>query len=204
MAARYMSPVMAMMAALFVATVLSAASSASAGGAPPKVSIRGLTFAGTGCSWSDSNYAFSNNYQTVTFIFGGLVATTDSGLAGRRKFCQLSFYLDYPNGWSFTLGQVTGRGFASIGKGSKGVYETQFYFSGQTGTPTVRRTIYGKQEGNFEFTDKFLTFVYSQCNSAPNLNIKSVVRVEGKKAVIGLDSSDTKFQLKFACIWKKC
>eukprot|EP00244_Chara_vulgaris_P006902 TRINITY_DN25_c0_g1_i13.p1 TRINITY_DN25_c0_g1~~TRINITY_DN25_c0_g1_i13.p1 ORF type:complete len:199 (+),score=30.21 TRINITY_DN25_c0_g1_i13:119-715(+) len=198
-----MARCVAMVSALFLAVVLCAATSAQAG-APPKVTIRDVVYGGTGCNYQNTNLAFLNNYQTVTAIFGGMVATTDSGLPGRRKFCQLSFYLDYPNGWSLTLLQVTGRGFCEIAKYSKVYYETQYYFSGQQGTATVRRTISGPQLGNFEFTDKFLTLVYSQCNSAPNLNIKTVVRVDGKKAVMGVDSSDTKFQLLFACIWKKC
>ncbi|GBG66787.1 hypothetical protein CBR_g68775 [Chara braunii] len=171
---------------------------------PPSVSINWVTFGGTGCSWSNSNYVYSSDSKTITFIFGGMVATTDGVLADKRKACQISMSVNYPDGWSYTLGQVTGRGFADVAAGSKGVYETQFYFSGQTGTPSVSRTLTGKYVDSFEFTDYFTTSVWSQCNNTPNLNIKSVVRVEGSKAVMALDSSDTKFQLVYYFNWKQC
>ncbi|GBG81069.1 hypothetical protein CBR_g31626 [Chara braunii] len=191
------------MAALAALLLIAAASSASAL-CPPKVTIDYVTYAGTGCSWDNTNYVLSPDYSTVTFIFGGMVATTDGGLANTRKFCQLSFALKYPKGWIFTLGKATGRGFADIGANSLGVYESSYYFSGQTGTPTISRTFYGPQTKSFEATDKFLTMVWSECNNVPNLNIKTVVRVQGQKAAMFLDSHDTKFHLAFALFWKPC
>ncbi|GBG66780.1 hypothetical protein CBR_g68766 [Chara braunii] len=171
---------------------------------PASVTISGVTFGGNGCSWSNSEYSYSSNSKTITFIFGGMVATTDGGLEDRRKVCQISMSISYPDGWTYTLGQVTGRGFADIAKGSQGIYETHFYFSGQTGTPRVSRILPGKFVDSFEFTDDFSTSVWSQCNNTPNLNIKSVVRVEGSQAVMALDSSDTKFQLVYYFDWKEC
>ncbi|GBG93030.1 hypothetical protein CBR_g58935 [Chara braunii] len=191
------------MAALAAVLLIAAASTASAD-CPPKVTIDYVTYAGTGCNWGNTNYVISPDYSTVTFIFGGMVATTDAGLAEKRKFCQLSFALKYPDGWIFTLGKATGRGFAAIGANSLGVYESSYYFSGQTGTPTISRTFYGPQSRSFEATDRFATFVWSQRNSVPNLNIKTVVRVQGRKAAMFLDSQDTKFRLAFAILWKRC
>uniref|UniRef100_A0A388LFU6 NADH:ubiquinone oxidoreductase intermediate-associated protein 30 domain-containing protein n=1 Tax=Chara braunii TaxID=69332 RepID=A0A388LFU6_CHABU len=191
------------MAALAAVLLIAAASSTSAF-CPPKVTIDSVTYGGTGCNWQNTNYVFSPDYSTVTFIFGGMVATTDGGLANTRKFCQLSFALKYPKGWIFTLGKATGRGFAAIGKHSLGVYESSYYFSGQTGTCTISRKFYGPQSKSFEATDNFLTMVWSQCNGVPNLNIKTVVRVQGGKAAMFLDSHDTKFRLAFGILWKKC
>eukprot|EP00244_Chara_vulgaris_P001088 TRINITY_DN1171_c0_g1_i8.p2 TRINITY_DN1171_c0_g1~~TRINITY_DN1171_c0_g1_i8.p2 ORF type:complete len:197 (-),score=38.44 TRINITY_DN1171_c0_g1_i8:437-1027(-) len=171
---------------------------------PSEVTISYVNYQGTGCKWQNTNYALSNDYKTVTFMFGGMVATTDGGLADKRKTCQMSFNINYPDGWSFSLGQATGRGFADIAKHSHGIYESHYYFSGQTGTAIIERKIKGPKVGSFEFTDDFLTIVWSECNKAPNLNIKTVVRVEGKKAVMALDSHDTKFQLIFNLQWRKC
>ncbi|GBG89885.1 hypothetical protein CBR_g49734 [Chara braunii] len=200
--ARSLLPAMAVMVALSVVTILSVATPAVA--VPRKVAITSVTYGGTGCNWTDTSYVLSPDYTILTFIFGNLIATTDSGMLGLRKFCQISLSLDYPRRWSLTLGSVTGRGFADISAASQGVYETQFYFSGQLGTPTITRTIPGPQTGNFEVTDNFLTLVYSKCHETPNLNIKHVVRVEGSKALVGVDSSDSTFKLLFGLLWKKC
>ncbi|GBG66721.1 hypothetical protein CBR_g68705 [Chara braunii] len=172
--------------------------------APPEVTISYVNYAGSGCNYQNTNYVLSNDYKTVTFMFGGMVATTDGSLADKRKSCQMSFNMIYPDGWSFSIGQATGRGFADIAKDSAGIYESHYYFSGQTGTARIERKIGGPKVGSFEFTDDFLTFVWSECNNAPNLNIKTVVRVEGAKAVMALDSHDTKFQLIFNLQWRQC
>ncbi|GBG85219.1 hypothetical protein CBR_g39785 [Chara braunii] len=200
--ARSLFPAMVVTAALSVVTILSAVTPAFAGA--PELTISSIIFAGSGCSYSDSTIALSPDYSSITLVFDNMIATTDAGSKGLRKFCQLSLSLDYPRGWSVTLGSVTGSGFLDIAKGSKGVYETQFYFSGQPGTPTITRTFPGPQTGNFKITDSFLTLVYSKCNVTPNLNIKLVVSVEGSKAVVGLNSSDLKFSLIFGLLWKNC
>ncbi|GBG68168.1 hypothetical protein CBR_g2719 [Chara braunii] len=190
--------------AFVAAVVLTMIAALPASAQPPEVTINSVVYAGSGCNYENSNWVLSNDFKTLTFMFGGMVATTDGSLADKRKHCQLSFYLNYPDGWSVSLGQATGRGFADIAKKSKGFYETHYYFSGQPGTAKVERTIKGPQVGSFEFTDDFVTVVWSECNNAPNLNIKTVVRVEGTKAVMALDSHDTKFQLIFNCKWKAC
>ncbi|GBG93043.1 hypothetical protein CBR_g58377 [Chara braunii] len=172
--------------------------------APPQVTIRYVIYAGSGCTYENTNYVLSNDYKTATFMFGGMVATTDGSLADKRRNCQMSFSLNYPDGWSVSIGRATGRVFADIAERSEGIYETQYYFSGQMGTAMIERKITGPKVGSFEFTDDFLTLVWSQCNKVPNLNIKTVVRVEGEKAVMALDSHGTKFQLIFNLQWRQC
>ncbi|GBG68166.1 hypothetical protein CBR_g2717 [Chara braunii] len=191
-------------AVAMAALLLLIAAAAPARAQPSSVTVNWVTYGGNGCSYSNTQYVLSPDWKTLTFLFGGMVATTDEGLANKRKACQMSISLNYPDGWSCTLGQVTGRGFADIAKDSKGIYETHFYFSGQTGTPSVTRKLKGELVANFEHTDSFSTQVWSQCNNVPNLNIKVVVRVEGKKAVIALDSADTNFELIYYLNWKEC
>ncbi|GBG71774.1 hypothetical protein CBR_g9183 [Chara braunii] len=190
--------------AFLVAFVLVGVAVLASAEAPPEVTISYVTYMGSGCKYDNTNWVLSNDYKTVTFIFGGMVASTDASLAEKRKACQMSFNMIYPDGWSVSLGQATGRGFAEIGEESAGIYESHYYFSGQTGTAMIERKIQGAFTGSFEFTDYFLTLVWSECNNAPNLNIKVVVRVDGKKATMALDSADTKFQLIFNLQWKRC
>ncbi|GBG68037.1 hypothetical protein CBR_g1157 [Chara braunii] len=170
---------------------------------PTEVTIGYVTYAGNGCNY-DNNYVLSNDYKTITFIFDGMVATTDGSLANKREHCQMSFSMNYPDGWSVSIGQATGRGLADIAKNSEGIYETHYYFSRQTGTAMVERKMKVPKVGSFEFTEDFLTLVWSECNNAPNLNIKTVVRLEGTKAMMALDSEDTQFQLIYNLQWRQC
>ncbi|GBG66743.1 hypothetical protein CBR_g68728 [Chara braunii] len=203
--ARSLFPVVAAMAAVVVVSLLSAAVPASA--KPPKVTIESVTFMGSGCNWQNTNYVLSNDYSTVTFIFGDMIATTDGGLANRRKNCQASLGLKYPKGWSLSLGSVTGRGYGKLDKGVEGTYQTSYYFSGQTGTAYAKRTLNGQLELNYEYTDVFGLLVWSQCNNVPNLNINSEVRVDGpagRNGIMTLDSTDKKFKLIYRLNWKTC
>ncbi|GBG71776.1 hypothetical protein CBR_g9185 [Chara braunii] len=172
--------------------------------APPEVTISYVVYQGSGCNYENTNYVLSNDYKMVTFIFGGMVATTDGLPAGKRKSCQMSFYINYPDGWSVSIGQATARWFADIAQDSAGIYEVHYYLSGQTGTAMIERKIQGPYTGSFEFTDDFRRLVWSECNNTPNLNIKMVVRVEGKKAVMGIDSVDCNPVLILNLQWKKC
>ncbi|GBG75450.1 hypothetical protein CBR_g20081 [Chara braunii] len=171
---------------------------------PPSVTIQSVTFMGSGCSWSNANYYLSADYKVLTFMLGGMVATTDSGLAGKRKNCQISVGLKYSDGFSYSLATVTGRGFADIACRSTGTYQASYYVSGQTGTASASRTIAGKFTGNYEFTDKVSRVISSNCNNATNLDIDSEVRVDGKKAFMTLDSLDQKFVLQYRLNWTTC
>ncbi|GBG81880.1 hypothetical protein CBR_g34064 [Chara braunii] len=167
---------------------------------PTEVTIGYVTYAGNGCNSDNTNWVLSNDYKTVTFILGGMVATKDGSLADKRKACQMSLSMNYTDGWSVSIGQATARGFADIPKNSEGIYETHYYFSGQTGTAMAERKIKGPMVGSFEFTDDFLPLVWSKCNNAADLNIKTVVT----SGVVALDFQDTKFQLIYNLRWRQC
>ncbi|GBG88440.1 hypothetical protein CBR_g47140 [Chara braunii] len=163
---------------------------------PPEVTIDSITYGGSGCGFDDTDYALSNDYKTVNFTFDGMVATTDGD---RKKACQISFALNYPDGWSFSVGQATANVHFDIVKNSVGIYRTVCYFSGQSGTTMIERKIEGPRVGSLEITEDFQTPLWSDCNSKPNLNMKLEVGVEGEKAVMGLD----KFH-HVNLLWRQC
>ncbi|GBG68013.1 hypothetical protein CBR_g1133 [Chara braunii] len=167
---------------------------------PPEVTINYVTYGGSGCGYENTNYVLSNDYKTISFIFSGMAVTTDGSPADKRKACQISFSLNYPDGWSVSIGQVTGSMSVDIAKNSEGIFTTHFYFSGQSGTAIIERKIKGPKVGSFKITDSFLTLLWSECNKAPNLNIKMVVTVEGEEAVMALDKFDPIFNLQ----WRQC
>eukprot|EP00244_Chara_vulgaris_P013175 TRINITY_DN734_c0_g1_i1.p1 TRINITY_DN734_c0_g1~~TRINITY_DN734_c0_g1_i1.p1 ORF type:complete len:198 (-),score=28.98 TRINITY_DN734_c0_g1_i1:512-1105(-) len=193
------------LAVLLLVTILSAADVAF--GQPPKVTIEYVTFQGSGCNWDNTNYDYSSDSTVVTFLFGGMTATTDSGVAGKRKNCVMSFKLSYPNGWSVSMAKVTGRGYAKLDDGVTGAYQASYHFSGQTGTARCKHEATGPMDSNFEYTSRFTDVVWSQCNSAPNFNLNVEVRVDGPPDAEGLvtvDTVDNKFKLLCYLEWNKC
>ncbi|GBG79069.1 hypothetical protein CBR_g28784 [Chara braunii] len=192
--------------AALTALLLLAASArpARALGRQPEVPITSVTYGGTGCSWDNTNYVLSPDYRSVTFIFGGMLVTTDGSFADRKKFCQVSLGLDFPDGWCTTVPKVTGRGFADVERGSKIIYEFVYYLSGQPGTAKVQRTIKGPAKRIVEFREHFSPIVRSQSNGAVNLNVKILATAEGSKATNIGDSDDDKFRLGLSFKWKRC
>eukprot|EP00244_Chara_vulgaris_P008748 TRINITY_DN3535_c0_g1_i1.p1 TRINITY_DN3535_c0_g1~~TRINITY_DN3535_c0_g1_i1.p1 ORF type:complete len:225 (+),score=30.26 TRINITY_DN3535_c0_g1_i1:84-677(+) len=192
-------------AALLLLTILSAA--VTAFGEAPDFKLESVTFLGSGCNWTNSDYAISNHGKVVTFMFGGMVATTDSGLMGKRKNCVISFGLKYPKGWSFTVTKVTGRGYADLDGGVTGTYQTSHFVSGQRGTGYLTRVVEGPLEADYEFTDYIEDGIWTECGSTPNTNLNVEVRVDGPSGANGLmtvDTVDHKFKLLYFFSWRRC
>ncbi|GBG88494.1 hypothetical protein CBR_g47964 [Chara braunii] len=172
---------------------------------PPRgVTIGYATYQGTGCNYYNSNLFRSDDYTTVGFLLDGMVAATSS-LAARRANCAISFSLHDPGGRSVAITKATVSGFADINHDSRGTYEVKYCFAGQTGTATIERKIEGPYVGSFKYTDDFLTVVSSECSNAVNvLNVKTVVRVDGPKALMGMDGNDNKFKISLNLRWSRC
>ncbi|GBG88245.1 hypothetical protein CBR_g46812 [Chara braunii] len=180
---------------------------------PPSgtVKITKFTYSGSGCPRGSAEGVVSSDGQTLTLIFSKYTVSTPGSTSNRRKNCQVGVTLMYPTGFTFTLGTVTFRGYAQFEQGVKGTLAAAYYFSGIQGTVRVSRNLPPPVEGNFEFTDQFVTFVYQPCDRQPlMLNLNSEARVmpppsPSKSAgLITVDSQDLSLRQLFRLRWKKC
>ncbi|GBG66792.1 hypothetical protein CBR_g68778 [Chara braunii] len=175
---------------------------------PEYVQIDSVSYAGSGCPPGSSEYVLSSNMSTLTLIFSNFTASTDGGIQERRKNCQLSVGLTFPLGWSYSVGNITSRGFAALDAGVRGLHRTSFYYSGMPGTAHATLNMTGPFDGNYEVTDTLDAVMYSPCGTFRNLNLNTEVRVDdgvsNGQGIMTVDSTDLRFRLIFTIMWKKC
>ncbi|GBG75443.1 hypothetical protein CBR_g20073 [Chara braunii] len=194
---------------LLLVLVLQLAAHASAISPPgDSVRINYFSAAGSGCPPGSTQGSISSDGKALTVMYGNYTASTDGSLADQRKACTVTVSLSYPRGFVVKVGTVTLRGYANLEKGVTGTVKTQYYFSGLLGTAKVSRTINGRFNNNFEFTDQFVSAVYSKCGVQRSLNLLSEVRVNpgssGKNGIVTIDSQDLALVQVLQLIWETC
>jgi hypothetical protein len=124
-----------------VATTLFAAPASATGflNVPPppdKIVIDVVTVNGTGCpagtatvAMSAENTAFTVTYSAFTALVGVGATSIDW-----RKNCQINLVVHVPSGFTFAIGKVDYRGFASIVTGASAIQRANYYFQGQSQT----------------------------------------------------------------------
>ncbi|GBG77854.1 hypothetical protein CBR_g25785 [Chara braunii] len=207
---RRVSQSLSMMAAMVVLLLLGLLQLAVPGLAqsPPSgsVQIQSVTYAGFGCLPGSAEVLFSDDGTAFTVKFGNFTAFSPGRPADRKRNCRVGVNMIYPAGFVYTLETVTFTGYAEFEEGVKGSVETGYFFSDIPGTVTTLREVGPPLDGNFEFTEGFLTFVYPPCGSeSVTLNINSVATVvspappmNNKVGLITIDQQD--FRLR----WTQC
>ncbi|GBG68158.1 hypothetical protein CBR_g2709 [Chara braunii] len=199
------------MVALLLFTLLAVlVSNGYASGAPPSgsVTIAGFTYNGDGCPPGSTEGDVSSDGQALTVMFSKYTASTDMGVAGRRRSCSVSVKLAYPPGFIYHLGSVTVRGYGLLAEGVTGTVQSSYYVAGVPGTAKAKRVIKGPFDDDFEFTDGFESIASSECSSVRNLNIKTEVRVDpgntSKNGLMTIDSADLRLTEVFSIVWTAC
>jgi hypothetical protein len=103
--------------------------------APPSgVTIKGISYAGSGCAAGTVAGALSSDLTTITLLYGSFIAQAGPGLppTDARSNCQLNVQLELPQGWQFSVFKADYRGYAFIEAGDSGVVKATYYFSGDS------------------------------------------------------------------------
>ncbi|KAH6664924.1 hypothetical protein B0J14DRAFT_630365 [Halenospora varia] len=179
---------------------------------PSQVSIKGITYGGSGCPQGSLGSFISADRQTFTLIFDQYVASIGPGvaIAQNRKNCQLNLDLRYPGGFQYSIFSTVYRGYVSLDAGVNGLQSSTFYFSGEPGQTTTSTTFKGPIDGNYEAVDNvdLTSTVWSPCGASAALNINSQVRLTANSSTVsGLitdDSIDGKITFVVGVQWQKC
>ena len=99
-----------------------------------QVTIRGVSYGGTGCPQGTMSSQISSDRTVVTLIFDSYIASIGPGIAvtEQRKNCQLNVDIKYPGGFQYSILSADYRGYSAIQKGVTGTLKSTYYFSGQT------------------------------------------------------------------------
>ncbi|KAF2027760.1 hypothetical protein EK21DRAFT_71316 [Setomelanomma holmii] len=184
------------------------------GDPPPagQVTIRGVTYGGTGCPQGSMSSQISADRTIVTLIFDSYIASIGPGIAvtEQRKNCQLNVDIQYPGGFQYSILSADYRGYSAIQKGVTGTLKSTYYFSGQTDQTSTEYDFVGPANGDYLKHDEAdsTSIVWSPCGTTGMLNINSQVRLASSNAtatgLLTTDSTDLKFTQVVYVQWQKC
>lgn len=183
----------------------------AAGPNPRDVYVESITYGGSGCPQGTVGMSLSDDRTVFTLIFDSYVASMGPGLPSTesRKDCQLIVKLHAPQGWSYTIGDVTYRGFANLSAGTTGFQTSTYYFMGSATQRRVSTPITGPVAKDYTVGDRlrWSGLVWSSCTAEVPLEIHSAVSLVGRSdtaSMLTTDSVDGKFKTVFTLQWKRC
>jgi Domain of unknown function (DUF4360) len=181
---------------------------------PAGVTIRGLSWAGSGCPAGTVAWNVAPDAMAFTLLFDSYVAEMGPGvpLGNSRRNCQILVDLDFPQGWSYSVATVDYRGFSNLESGVTGVQQSNYYFQGELLTGRLQTPLQGPRIGDFQIRDVLglEALIWSPCGAQRALNINSSVRVENHsgnpnaRGVLTTDSIDGKVALIYGLQWRRC
>jgi hypothetical protein len=179
---------------------------------PREVYVNNIIHAGTGCPANTVAGDISEDGKAFTLLFDMFAAEAGPGipLSSGRKFCQLTVNLHVPQGWTYTLADVTYKGFASLDRGTSGVETSTYYFQGAPSTNvTLTTNLRGAKNTDYEIKDTvpISSLVWAPCGVNRALNIKTSVQVRatrGLQALMTIDSIDGELIHKYGIRWARC
>lgn len=176
------------------------------------VSIRGVTYGGSGCPQGSVGQFLSVDQTTITLIFDKYIASLgpDVKVDENRKNCQINFDLTYPSGFQYSVFTADYRGYADLESGVSGQLKSTYYFSGQSQQSSSQATFTGPLTGDYKKSDNVdqASTVWSPCGAEGALNVNTQVRLTStNKKNTGLlttDSIDAKFTQVLHFQWQTC
>jgi hypothetical protein len=179
---------------------------------PNEVSIAKVTWAGTGCPPGSAIADLGEDATLLSISFSKYVAQVGKNTqpADARRNCNVRVTLHYPQGYTYTVATTDFRGHASIPGQCKGTLGASYFFSGQQQTAKAEQNFWPVQDRDYTVTTNVATqsLVWAKCGvTGPLFNINSFAQVEcnpKKEAYLGVDTQDTKFNMKLHIQWKKC
>ncbi|GBG66704.1 hypothetical protein CBR_g68688 [Chara braunii] len=180
---------------------------------PPESAIDSFTYMGSGCPANSAVGEISKDGQVLTMKFSEFSATTDGGNAGKRKNCQISLKMRYPDGWTYLLETVMLRGYTRLDDKVKAVHRVSYYFTGEQGQGKFIKETLGEFDDNYEHSGPFSPLISSKCGLNRNLNVNMEVRVDNGdnpdgqanpagEGFIDVDMAD--ITVTFSVKWARC
>jgi hypothetical protein len=201
------------LSALLIASLAAASATSAFAQTPPYVTVRNITYAGSGCPAGSVAQNLSPDLQAFTLLFDSFVAEGGPGIpfSEKRKNCQINVDLAFPNGWSYTIFDVDYRGYMSLESGTTGEQKSTYYFQGDSRQVPLSTKYYGPRDGDYHIRDTLAlnAVVWSPCGATRSVNVNAQVRVDtgsnrNARALLTLDSIDGVVKHIYGIRWRRC
>lgn len=178
------------------------------------------TYSGSGCPDGTVSMTLTDDKSSLSLIFDEFVvqAGETSQKQKETKSCNLIVPIKVPRGFQFAVLNSDQRGFYSVPKKAKAIFESSFQLTNTKNnwpvTPKVSKsvTINGEKEQDYTMTSKIsATTLWSPCGMDVNLHMGKKVSVttnqKSEDIMATIDSIDNtigKRRAGFELIWKRC
>jgi Domain of unknown function (DUF4360) len=184
-----------------------------------KVTIKGITYAGSGCKAGSVAITPTSDWQTVTLAFDSYVASIgpNEKLTDRRKNCNININLYYPPGYSYTLYKTDYFGRAELEAKVTARQSSTYWFAGFVSQKATLKTNFdGPYSDTYSLSDTLGNDVrvWSPCGASTTLNIDTELLLNNdkdttKSGFITTDVIDHSVKTKktkhlYGIKWKKC
>jgi hypothetical protein len=193
--------------------ILSARGNGNGNNGNPNGQIKGKTYSGSGCPTNSIGLTLSQDSSAMTVIFDNFIATSGQNVKTReaRKQCTINIDLDFENGWTYAISDVTYRGYVNVPLSLNAVVSSRYDFG------TSQKQEYQKVFNDYDDSYLFSISVpdseqeWSKCkkngNPKQNGRIRTTLELKGdlkQDGIITVDSLDRKVVQVYAIDWKKC
>ena len=176
---------------------------------PSSLSIRGITYAGSGCPAGTIEGDVASDLSGVKLYFDEFVAETGPGVpfSEGRKNCQIVLDLNLPQGWSYAIANVSYRGYVDLDRGVTATQTSTYYFQGSANQASLHTTLNGPVNDDYVIRDTLAVTnqIWSPCSAQRALNINASVRTTGRSyGLITLDSVKARVEHAYGLTFRRC
>jgi len=184
----------------------------------PPVHIDNVTFYGSGCTGADDTTLRLLDVSPPDGLADQFIVGFDNYLVfqepgssqvDRRKFCNLDVVFHFPGGLQFSIVDVRYEGFASLPYGVYGTQESTYVFPFFSNSVTLRSTLRGLFEGNYNIRDTLglTSLVWSPCGLRAPMRIRTQIYLSGLRyppAIMTTDTVDGRVDQIYHLRWRPC
>jgi hypothetical protein len=126
-----------------------------ADGGAAGVTIRDVTYRGTGCPAGSAAVSITPDGRQFEMTFSSFVATRGPGVAASeaRKDCLLDVQLDVARGYAYSVSGADYQGFAQLDQGVVGQRASTYHFADEPREPAFVDDLKGPLSEEYQFTD---------------------------------------------------
>lgn len=180
------------------------------------LTIKEITYNGTGCPKDTAEVAIDNVSHTFSVLFDQFIASQPGPVTDRRRNCALRINFHVPQGYQFSIADVRYKGFADLPRGVGGMQTATYEFPLFSPSWTSRTVLYGPYGptvppdfGSYERTDiiPLATNVWSPCGADYPLAIDTQTLLFGNaapQATMTTDTIDGKVTQIWQWRWRTC
>lgn len=124
---------------------------------------------------------------------------------GSYKTCRVYINVDIPAGWTYSVYEVSNRGYGVLDAGASGRIQMNSWFTGFPWTLKADSTVKGPYDDFWQTDSVANALIYAPCGASTNLTLNTTLRVSGPStSSMELFAQDARVSTTFLLKWKQC